>query len=67
MKELKPCPFCGERDQKVFLGIPKTKDWFVQCQTCQTTGPTGGDRESAVFQWNERAPTPTLVKEGPHV
>lgn len=53
--ELKPCPFCGEAELKM-CGPYSTQPWneyFVQCQICTCTGPSGGDEESATYQWNE--------------
>ena len=55
--DLLPCPFCGETDFKLFEYIDDRPDVFYQCNTCTTTGPNGGDKESATIQWNTRPQT----------
>lgn len=48
-----PCPFCGE---KIKIGLHSFhRHSYVECETCESMGPTGVDRDSAAFQWNSRA------------
>lgn len=50
---LKHCPFCGEFVRILVHDLDD--QCYVECETCRALGPTGGDLESAVFQWNYRS------------
>lgn len=50
---LKQCPFCGEFVRIIMHDLED--QCYVECETCQAMGPTGGDIDSAKFQWNSRA------------
>lgn len=62
--ELKPCPFCGSTDLKVF-------DNSVDCKSCGATGPDLGlcvgdkCRAEAIAGWNSR--DPAVLAELPEV
>ena len=50
--KLKPCPFCGSDDVHI-----KVFDDFataVECNFCETTGPTAYLEENAIDGWNRR-------------
>lgn len=50
--ELKPCPFCGEKDNiEVFV---KYDDCFIACTKCCANGPYKHTEEEAVEAWNTR-------------
>lgn len=54
VKDLNPCPFCGECELQMCGPYPldRQKEYFVQCQVCTCTGPSGDSKESAEIQWN---------------
>ena len=49
--EIKPCPFCGNKD----LYVRDNSGHYVACKNCDTYGPYGKDDEEAIQLWN-RAP-----------
>lgn len=57
MNLIKPCPFCGIKDdneqtitqEKLMFSTP----YQVAC-SCGARGPHGDTREQAIQQWNER-------------
>ena len=58
-EQLKPCPFCGRTDIRVYMydavlmgGEP---DGFAQCQDCSVAGPSGESKEQIIAAWNRRA------------
>lgn len=52
---LKPCPFCGSYQQRLYdMG---SKSWRVECDLCLAFGPVEKSREGAVNAWNERSKT----------
>ena len=53
MAELKPCPFCGGKDLQVVNVYGE--DYYVDCQTCTTCGPSADTYEEAIEAWNRRA------------
>lgn len=62
--ELKPCPFCGAKDE-VGFGISKSKLFdevrthhHVECAACGVMGPSCETDEEALEGWNRRATTP---------
>ena len=56
--ELKPCPFCGSGDVRVFSGqTVGTRDSgmrFVRCRNCGARAKWSNELE-AVKSWNDRA------------
>ena len=62
-EELKPCPFCGGEDVKLWVGLHGSTDAKVTCQTCDAEGPLFGAedwlgmdwRPEAITAWNTRA------------
>jgi Lar family restriction alleviation protein len=58
-ESLKPCPFCGDPDVKLFQAH-NTDDGarWVECINCLTEGPVGFTDKSAVDAWNRRAEVP---------
>jgi len=61
--ELKPCPFCGEKEAlQVGYGLLERGGYpaWVQCQTCQACGPLRLEAEQdksspAQTAWNGRS------------
>lgn len=55
MMKLKPCPFCGSKDIKVWM---KFDSYFVQCEDCSALAPdpscTEYEMEEAIALWNTR-------------
>lgn len=49
---LKHCPFCGEYVRVLVHDLQD--QCYVECETCQSMGPTGGNVDSCVYQWNCR-------------
>jgi len=59
MSELKPCPFCGEKEN-IIVNIPDKEqplDYaFVECGNCHAgVWRTTQDEFEAVLAWNRRA------------
>ncbi|MDW7643420.1 MAG: Lar family restriction alleviation protein [Desulfuromonadales bacterium] len=53
MKEIRPCPFCGEHDVEWDADeehVPVLH--WVYCPECQCTSPTGVTHEDVVEMWN---------------
>lgn len=50
--ELKPCPFCG--GEKLQVVSVYGEDFYVDCLTCTTCGPSGGTHNEAQELWNRR-------------
>ena len=46
IKEIKPCPFCGEDGFEIIKGR------CVRCDFCGMCGPTSLDEEGAIYFWN---------------
>lgn len=46
--ELKPCPFCGEKDDVIYY------NGCVFCDACGASGPGHKARGFAVDAWNKR-------------
>lgn len=59
MCEMKPCPFCGQREVAVIkrhdAEHPFTLYSLVQCASCLAEGPLALDADEAVEMWNRRA------------
>lgn len=66
MQKLKPCPFCGEKDN---LSIRKWSGWnnhFVRCESCFAIVPdpsaTDFTKKEAIEAWNRRVDDDTERK-----
>ena len=46
------CPFCDSTRLRTIPNDDDEPDWFVICDGCQATGPSGKDRAEAVAKWN---------------
>lgn len=58
-EELKPCPFCGRRNNVELYtedeGDPGYVSWCeVRCLGCDIEGPLGQNAEEAIRRWNKR-------------
>ena len=51
--KLKPCPFCGNKENL------ELELWVISlrlfCPSCGCHGPTGGTKQEAIGAWNRRA------------
>lgn len=55
IRNLLPCPFCGE-DEYLFIHQDKeTKDSWVHCCYCDCCGPMGLTKKEAIDAWNKRS------------
>ena len=57
--ELKPCPFCGEKE---YLNVSlKSSLYFTKavCNECGAGGPNSSSAELAIEAWNKRVTEPT--------
>ena len=53
-EKLKPCPFCGEKDE-VWVIQRMDGPYWVQCPDCGGSGSREATEEEAVIAWNRRA------------
>ena len=51
-EELKPCPFCGEKQRFIQKGVVYA---WIMCGGCYASGPDRETLELAIKAWNERA------------
>lgn len=57
--KLKPCPFCGSRDNFISKEMIDTKIgiksiFYVECRRCRMCGPWASCADYAVNEWDER-------------
>ncbi|MES0320302.1 Lar family restriction alleviation protein [Citrobacter sedlakii] len=56
--ELKPCPFCGFRQEIGEVSFATTHagkgSYAVCCDRCEAIGPMRHTTDMAIFAWNER-------------
>lgn len=57
--KLKPCPFCGEKENLEFNHSCGDLV-YVRCGRCTAFGPSGEGEDGAADEWNRRAE----IKEG---
>lgn len=60
MDRLKPCPFCGSKDIKLF-GNHRDSFWF-RCNKCASIDSYDTERQ-AVRSWNKRVAIPSAEQE----
>jgi len=53
MKELKPCPFCGN-EAELRGSDENTGYWYVLCSECGATVYGSKDKATAIARWNKR-------------
>lgn len=53
--ELKPCPFCGNKEVRLVDNISELGYAWVSCPKCYTEGPTKDANKEAMEAWNSRA------------
>lgn len=71
MSELKPCPFCGDK-QNLRIQLNYDNTWSIQCRSfhCLSDVGTGNwdSKDGAITAWNTRAdgwqPIETAPKDG---
>lgn len=56
VKNLKPCPFCGDTDIVIIEELTGGlyKRFFTECEKCGARSGNG-DRQEVVERWNRRA------------
>lgn len=58
MDELNPCPFCGSKQNRLFIEQDEAGWFYVICAPsdngCAATGPAAITKEDAVNLWNRR-------------
>ena len=64
--ELKPCPFCGDEAEELYMKRKKlfgklcfpyvTHIVYIRCKVCAATSATKWTRENAIEAWNKRTP-----------
>lgn len=54
IKNLLPCPFCGEKECLFIHKDKETKDSFVHCCHCDCYGPLELTKKAAIDAWNKR-------------
>jgi len=53
-EKLKPCPFCGEKDE-IRHGDRRGTRWaMMYCDECGATGPDAETDADAITAWNRR-------------
>jgi Lar family restriction alleviation protein len=53
MIKLKPCPFCGEKEEFAY-GFSESGGVFVWCFICDCRGPESSTKKEAIAEWNRR-------------
>lgn len=60
MTILKPCPFCGAKDERLIQAFIRATDtfayWSVECLGCSCEIASDTSQEEADAAWNMRAP-----------
>lgn len=55
---LKPCPFCGNHRDNIYIGVfweDHDDPYFVtKCHECGASGPYAKEKEKAIESWNRR-------------
>lgn len=61
--ELKPCPFCGAKDERLVQAFMRATDtfayWSVECLDCACEIANDASQAEADANWNMRAPAPS--------
>jgi len=54
--KLKPCPFCGENEQRIIELESEVVEWaiYIRCEYCGALGPPADSSQGAKEAWNER-------------
>ena len=52
--ELKPCPFCGEKE-KIGFDFYDDDSVCIECWGCLAHGTLASDKTTAIEAWNRRA------------
>jgi len=58
---MKPCPFCGENEQKVIhrsLNDWASPDYYIRCEYCGAYGPPANSERKAKESWEDRYENP---------
>ena len=61
-KKLKPCPFCGSKDD--LLINDEDYEVFVFCWSCEARGPEMFSKNDAIEAWNRRADDGSRKSDG---
>lgn len=49
-----PCPFCGSEQIEIIEWDENVHGFWVSCESCGASGPTGATDAEAVERWNNR-------------
>ena len=61
-KELRPCPFCGEKVTLDYRVMPNRKHWFITCDCCgMMYQDTLSQRKYVKDGWNSRPIEDNLI------
>lgn len=55
MEELKPCPFCGGKNVKLYTYTGVMNYYYIECDDCYCGTGHEESKEIAVAAWNRRA------------
>ncbi len=67
MTDLKPCPFCGNENVRVYVGLMEFHDGEVACDDCGGSCGNYPTRDDAIAAWNRRANEPAVARKGGEV
>lgn len=65
-KSIALCPFCGTRNDIIFINNGGAHSDYMICQFCGATGPAATGEEDALEEWNMRRSSPQKKSEKSH-
>lgn len=51
MIQIRPCPFCGAKDEQLRVEVFAPDRYAVRCLSCKATGPKVESKEQAAEKW----------------
>ena len=61
MNQIRPCPFCGAKDEQLRVEVFAPDRFAVRCLACKATGPKAASKDQAVEKWVVVSVENTLV------